>query len=158
MIRKTPQTYHASRNQIELRFPRLNYRILALLGAVTSLFSGTLGILMLGSWFLSGHTDTHHNINLLVFWPTDIFGIIIATGWLFSLKAWPTNHNTAPFINYYLFGHLVAMLIYGLIGFFGLSEQKIDDILYSIILGFSFFTILICVVGFESSKPRNVLL
>ena len=158
MIRKIPQTYYATRSQIGLRFPRLNYRVLALLGAVTSLFSGTLGLLMLGSWFLSGHTDTHHNINLLVFWPTDIFGIIVATGWLVSCKAWPTNHNTAPFINYYLFGHLVAMLIYGLIGFFGLSEQKIDDILYSILLGFFSFTILICIVGFEPSKPRNVLL
>ena len=158
MVKKIPQTFYSARTQRGLRFPRLNYRLLALLGAVTSLFSGTLGILMLGSWFLSGHTDTHHNINLLVFWPTDIFGIIVAAGWLVSCKALPTNHNTAPFINYYLFGHLVSMLIYGLIVFFGLSEQKIDDILYSILPGFSFFTILICIVGFESSKPRNVLL
>ena len=155
MIRKIPQTYYAARSRIGLRFPKLNYRLLAIVGAVTSLFSGILGLLMLGSWFLSGHTDTHHNINLLVFWPTDIFGIIVAAGWFVSCKPWPTTHNTLPFINYYLFGHLVAMLIYGVIGFFGLSEQRIDEIFYSVLLGFFSFTILICIVGFEPAKPRD---
>ena len=155
MVRKIPKTYYATRSRIGLRLPKLNYRLLAFVGAVTSLFSGILGLLMLGSWFLSGHTDTHHNINLLVFWPTDIFGIIVAAGWFVSCRPWPTTHNTAPFINYYLFGHLVAMLIYGVIGFFGLSEQKIDGVFHSVLLGFFAFTILICIVGFEPSKPRN---
>ena len=158
MIRKIPQTYYATRSRIGLRLPKINYRFLAFFGAVTSLFSGILGLLMLGSWFLSGHTDTHHNINLLVFWPTDILGVIVAAGWFVSCKPWPTTHNTAPFINYYLFGHLVSMLIYGVIAFFGLSEQKIDEIFYSVLLGFFSFTVLICIVGFEPSKPRNVLL
>ena len=112
---------------------------------------------MLGSWFISDHTDTHHNVNLLVFWPTDIFGLIVAGGWFFSCKAWPTNHNTEPFINYYLFGHLFAMFIFGLISFFGLSEQRVDDVAYSILTGFFLFTVLIWMVGFESSKPRNLL-
>tara|TARA_B100001287_G_C22338153_1_gene369457 strand:- start:145 stop:543 length:399 start_codon:yes stop_codon:yes gene_type:complete len=131
--------------------------LLALVGAVTSISSGTLGLLMLGSWFLSGHTDTHHNINLLVFWPTDILGIIVAVGWFVTCKPWPTTHNTSPFIIYYLFGHLMAMLIYGVIAFFGLSEQKIDEVFYAVLPGLFSFTVLICIVGFEPSKPRNVL-
>ena len=158
MIRRIPQIYYATRSRIGLRFPKLNYRLLAILGGFTSVFSGIYGLLMLGSWFVSGHTDTHHNINLLIFWPTDILGLIVAVGWFFSCKAWPTNHNTEPFINYYLLGHLVAMLIYGVICLFGLSEQKVDDIVYSVLLGFFSFTALIWIVGFEPSKPRNVLM
>ena len=158
MIRKIPQIYHATRSRVGLRFPKLNYRLLAILGGVTSIFSGIYGLLMLGSWFISGHTDTHHNVNLLVFWPTDIFGLIVAGGWFFSCKAWPTNHNTEPFINYYLLAHILTMLIYAVIGLFGLSGQQVDGIVYSVLLGFFSFTILIWIVGFEPSKPRNVLL
>ena len=61
------------------------------------------------------------------------------------------------FIIYYLFGHLMAMLIYGVIAFFGLSEQKIDEVFYAVLPGLFSFTVLICIVGFEPSKPRNVL-
>jgi len=157
MLRRIPQIYYATRSRVGLRFPKFNYRLLAILGGFTSIFSGIYGLLMLGSWFISDHTDTHHNVNLLVFWPTDIFGLIVAGGWFFSCKAWPTNHNTEPFINYYLFGHLVAMFIFGLIGFFELSEQQVDDIVYSILAGFFLFTVLIWMVGFEPSKPRNLL-
>ena len=157
MIRRIPQIYYKTRSRVSLRFPKLNYRLLALLGGVTSIFSGIYGILMLGGWFISGHSDTHHNVNLLVFWPTDIFGLIVAGGWFFSCKAWPTNHNTEPFINYYLLAHIVSMLVYAVIGLFGLSEQQVDGIVYSVLLGFLLFTILIWIVGFEPSKPRNVL-
>ena len=146
------------RSQIGFRAPKLGYRLLSVLGGVTSLLSGIYGLLMLGGWFISDHTDTHHNINLLIFWPTDILGVIVALRWFFFCKAWPTNHNTAPFINYYLFAHLAAMCIYGIIAFLGVSEQQIADVALYVLPGFFMYTVLICIVGFEPAKPRNELI
>ena len=133
-------------------------RLLSVLGGVTSLLSGIYGLLMLGGWFISDHTDTHHNINLLIFWPTDILGIVVAMRWFFFCKAWPTNHNTAPFINYYLLAHLAAMCIYGIIAFLEVTQQQITDIALYVLPGFFIYTVLICFVGFEPAKPKNELI
>ena len=158
MMKRIQQSYYVVRSQIGFRAPKLGYRLLSVLGGVTSLLSGIYGLLMLGGWFISDHTDTHHNINLLIFWPTDILGVIVALRWFFFCKAWPTNHNTAPFINYYLFAHLAAMFIYGIIAFLGVSQQQIADIALYVLPGFFMYTVLICIVGFEPAKPRNELI
>ena len=100
-------SYFATHSRIGLKFPRINFRLLGLLGIVTALFSGIYGILMLGSWFVSEHLDLHHNINLLLFWPTDFLGLFVAMRWLVFCKPWPMTHNSTPFLNYYMMAHLL---------------------------------------------------
>jgi hypothetical protein len=127
-----------------------------LLGLLTAIFSGVYGSLMLGSWFVSDHSDTHHNINLLLFWPTDLLIILVALRWLVLCKPWPITHNSAPFINNYLMLHVAAMLGYVAIAFLGLSQQLIMDIAVYVVPGFLLFTLLIWAVGVEPTKPRNM--
>ena len=156
MLKRVPMSYFATHSRISLRAAGLNFRLLGLLGLLTAIFSGVYGSLMLGSWFVSAHSDTHHNINLLLFWPTDLLIILVALRWLVLCKPWPITHNSAPFINNYLMLHVAAILGYVAIAFLGLSQQHIMDIAVYVVPGFLLFTLLIWAVGFEPTKPRNM--
>ncbi|MDA0279654.1 MAG: DUF4105 domain-containing protein [Proteobacteria bacterium] len=155
MLKKIPMSYFATHSRIGLKFPSINYRLLGLLGIVTALFSGIYGILMLGSWFVSQHLDLHHNINLLLFWPTDLLGLIVAMRWLVFCKPWPMTHNSTPFLNYYMMAHLLSMMAYAGVTFLQLIEQSTMDIAVYVLPGFALFTVLIWLVGFEPAKPKN---
>lgn len=156
MLKKIPMSYFATHSRIGLKLAGINFRILGLLGILTALFSGVYGTLMLGSWFVSDHMDLHHNINLLLFWPTDLLGLLVALRWLVLCKPWPMTHNSTPFLNYYMMAHLLGMLIYVAVMFLQLVEQSGMNIAIYVVPGFAAFTALIWVVGFEPAKPKNV--
>jgi hypothetical protein len=156
MLKKVPMSYFATHSRLSLKLPHFSFRLLGLLGIVTALFSGIYGTVMLTSWFISDHLDLHHNLNLLLFWPTDLLGIVVGLRWLLFCKPWPTNHNSSPFINYYLLSHIVAMGIYGLVAIMGWSAQSIMAIATDIAPGFLIYTVLIWLVGFEPAKPKTM--
>lgn len=156
MLKKIPMSYFATHSRIGLKLPGINFRLLGLLGIVTALFSGVYGTLMLGSWFVSEHLDLHHNINLLLFWPTDLLGIFVALRWFIFCKPWPMTHNSTPFLNYYMMAHLLGMLAYGAVTFLQLVDQSTLNIGTYVLPGFALFTLLIWLVGFEPAKPKNV--
>lgn len=155
MLKKIPMSYFATHSRIGLKLPGINFRLLGLLGIVTALFSGIYGILMLGSWFISEHLDLHHNINLLLFWPTDLLGIFVALRWLLFCKPWPMTHNSTPFLNYYMMAHLLGMAVYALVTFLQLVDQSTMSIGVYVLPGFALSTLLIWSVGFEPAKPKN---
>lgn len=156
MLKKIPMSYFATHSRISLKAASINFRLLACLGLITALFSGIYGLLMLGSWFVSDHLDLHHNINLLLFWPTDLLGVLVALRWLIFCKPWPMTHNSMPFINYYLLAHVIGMIVYVGITFVQGSAQFTSDIAFYVVPGFFLFTILVWLVGFEPAKPRVV--
>lgn len=156
MLKKIPMSYFATHSRLGLKVEGLNFRLLGLLGLLTAIFSGVYGLLMLGSWFVSDHLDLHHNLNLLLFWPTDLFGILVALRWFLLCKPWPTDHNSSPFINYYIIAHVVGMLIYAAVAVFGLSAQHLSDVLTYVVPGFFLFTVLVWLVGFEPARPKTM--
>lgn len=156
LLKRIPQSYFATHSRVGLKMAPLSFRLLGLMGLLTALFSGIYGILMLGSWFVSDHLDLHHNMNLLLFWPTDILGVLVALRWLLFCRPWPLTHNTGPFINYYILAHVVAMLVYAVVAFADMSAQSIADIALYVLPGFFLFTVLMWIVGFEPAKPKNM--
>lgn len=156
MLKKIPMSYFATHSRIGLKLPGINFRLLGLLGIVTALFSGIYGTLMLGSWFVSEHLDLHHNVNLLLFWPTDLLGVIVALRWLIVCKPWPMTHNSSPFLNYYMMAHLLGMIVYAAVTFLQLVDQSLMNIGMYVLPGFALSMLLIWLVGFEPAKPKNV--
>ncbi len=156
MIRRVAQRYYATYSKFGLRGGFICWRLLGILGLIVMFCSGVYGLLMLGSWFVSDHVDTHHNMNLLLFWPTDILGAFVALRWLFLCKPWPTTHNNAPFINYYLLGHISTMLVYVFITAFGLSGQFTSSIALYLVPGMFLFVCLIWIVGFQPAKSKDI--
>jgi hypothetical protein len=155
MLKKIPMSHYATHSRIGLKVAAINFRLLGLLGLLMAIFSGVYGMLMLGSWFVSDHLDLHHNTNLLLFWPTDLLGVVVALRWLLFCKPWPMSHNSTPFINYYLLAHVVGMLAYAVIWFFGLSAQSLDNVAVYVLPGFLVFTLLTWLVGFEPAKQKQ---
>ena len=156
MLKRVPMTYFATRARISLRAAGLSYRLLGLVGVVTALFSGIFGFLMLSSWFVSDHIDTHHNFNLLLFWPTDLLGVVIAIRWLVFCRPWPMSRDSAPFIQNYLLAHTGALLAYSVAAFFELTDQVIVDLVVNVVPGLLLFTLLIWLVGFEPARSKNI--
>lgn len=156
LLKRIPMSYFATHSKLSLKLPGFSFRLLGVLGVVTALFSGVYGVLMLASWFVSDHLDLHHNVNLLLFWPTDLLGLFVGLRWLLFRKPWPTDHNTTPFINYYLLAHIVAMGVYVLVAVMGWSAQALMTIATSIVPGFFLYTVLIWLVGFEPAKPKSM--
>ena len=155
-LKRIRQSYFAKYARVGLKIPRISFRVLGMLGLITAVFSGVYGIIMLGSWFVSDHIDTHHNLNLLLFWPTDLLGILVALRWFFFCKPWLMTHNSQPFINYYLLMHVAAMVVYVIIMLFGLAAQSVSDIAIYVLPGFFLYTLLIWLVGFAPAKPKEL--
>ena len=156
MLKRVPMSYFATHARISLRAAALSFRLLGLLGMVTSLFSGMFGFLMLSSWFVSDHIDTHHNFNLLLFWPTDLLGVIIALRWLVFCRPWPMSRDSAPFIHNYLLARIGALLAYSAAAFFELTDQVVVDFAVNVVPGLLLFTLLIWLVGFEPARSKNI--
>ncbi|MFM1896523.1 MAG: hypothetical protein RLZZ385_1597 [Pseudomonadota bacterium] len=156
LTRKIPVSYFSAPARISLHAPRFSFRLLGLLGVFTALFSGVYGLLMLGGWFFSGHVDLYNNWNLLLFWPTDLLGLLVAGRWLLQAKPWPLTHNTRPFIINYLLAHVLAMLFYVGVAASGYAEQSLLMPLMFILPGLLLYTVLIWIVGFQPAKPRNM--
>jgi hypothetical protein len=155
MLKKIPMSYYATHARIGLKFRGLNFRLLGALGIITALLSGIYGILMLGSWFVSDHLDLHHNVNLLLFWPTDLFGVLLGLRWIFFCRPWPLTHNTSPFINYYFIAHVAGIVLYALLAIFEITSQSITNIAIYVMPGYALLTVIIWLVGFEPAKPKN---
>ncbi len=157
MLKKIPMSYFSTHSRIGLKSAHISFRLLGLPGLVTALFSGVYGTLMLGSWFISDHLDLHHNVNLLLFWPTDLLGVFVALRWMIVCKPWPMTHNSRPFLNYYMMAHVFSMIAYAVLTFLQLVDQSTLNISLYVLPGFTLFTLLIWLVGFEPAKPKNRL-
>lgn len=110
------------------RLSPAGYQVLGAATLIGSIFSGLLGCLMLGNWFWSGHEDLHHNLNLLLYWPTDLFGVAVALRWLFLKSPWPLDQYSAPYTNYYILAHMIGIGVYAGIHFGGLAEQDLSNV------------------------------
>ena len=156
-IRRNQQIYFGRDAQLGLRYEKVNFRILGIIGAVVSIFSGAYGTVMLGGWFFSSHADLFGNINLLLFWPSDLVGLVIAMKWLFTSKAWSINHNSAPFVMFYGLAHGFGLLVYLMVWVFDLGIQEISAIILYLLPGLFVFTTVVWFVGFVRVQTRSYL-
>jgi len=138
-----------SANQLRFKLPAVGYRLLGLTGLMVSLFSGILGLVMLGSWMFSDHEILHRNLNLLLFWPTDLLGLVVAAKWLVKAMPWQVSASAAKLVNCYLFAHCLAALAYLLVFLFGWSAQAVANLLIFILPGYLLFLVLVMRSGFR---------
>jgi hypothetical protein len=158
LLRKVTMSYFATHSRITLHFPGFSFRLLGLAGGMVAVFSGIYGTLMLGGWFFSGHEDLYSNANLLLCWPTDLFGVVIAARWLLLARPWPLSHNTAPFVNYYMLARLLSVAAYAVVAGFDLTAQGLQPFLFTVAPGLFLLIVLIWMVGFEPARSKHLLL
>lgn len=158
MLKRIRRSYFATHSQIGFRFSGFNFRLLGALSVTLFGVSGIYGTLMLGSWFFSGHEDLHHNANLLLFWPTDLIGAMIALRWFFLAQPWSLTHNNKPFMVYYFFAKLCAVILYCGATFGGYFEQDTQQIALFITPCLLVLGLLSWIVGFDAAKRSDSIL
>ena len=158
MLKRIRRSYFATHSQTGFRFAGFNFRLLGALSVLLFGLSGIYGVLMLGSWFFSGHEDLHHNANLLLFWPTDLIGAMIALRWFFLAQPWSLTHNSKPFMVYYFFAKLCAVIFYCGATFSGYFEQDTQQIALFITPCLFVVGLLSWIVGFDAAKRSDSIL
>jgi len=127
--------------------PALSYRLLGLLTLVIALFSGIYGIIMTAGWLFSAHVDLHANINLLLFWPTDIIGVWFAAHWIVRGRSYAMGTGKHQLISLYLWAHVLAALVYLVMGLFGLTDQRTGNLMLFVVPLLLLFTTLVAIAG-----------
>jgi len=139
---------------LTLRMPALSFRLLGVVGLIIAGFSGIYGLIMSFAWLFSSHADLHGNINLLLFWPTDILGVLVALHWLITGRAYEMPAGRHGLLMLYLVLHVLALVIYLLIGVAGLTSQSTGSLLIFVLPLLLIVTLLVSVAGI---RPRRAI-
>jgi hypothetical protein len=138
-----------------LKVPGVNFRLLGLLGLVIALISGIFGIMMVFGWSFSGHEVMYHNINLLLFWPTDILAVAMAMSWLIFGQAIRISSGRYSLISFYLLIHVLAALAYVIAGISGLVDQRMNSIIIFVVPVLLLFTLLVWTAGLRPIRNMS---
>jgi hypothetical protein len=107
---------------------RAGFRILGGFAFVGWLYGGLLGLLMLLTWLFSAHQDLHHNLNLLVFWPTDLMFLAPAAVWLVKGRAWLLQGRWYTFWRRYILLHAIVGIGLAMSWALGDLSQNCDQV------------------------------
>lgn len=135
-----------------LRVPALTYRLLGLVGLVITLFSGIYGLIMTLGWLFSAHQDLHANMNLLLFWPTDLIGVLIALRWLLTGGPWTISEGRHQLVVSYLVIHVMAAVVYLVMAVAGLTDQALGALTLYVLPALMLFTLLVALAGVRRTR------
>ena len=151
-LKRIPISSFSSQPGFTLRGGVFTYRLMGLLALLISLGSGIYGIIMTVAWLESAHLDLHHNVNLMLFWPTDILGVIFAARWLLSGKSVTLSKTSHSVIILYFIAHLVAALAYVFSALLGIVEQEVLSLLIFVTPTLMAFSVLVWNAGFSAVR------
>ena len=112
-----------------LREAALGWRLLGGLVASFGLVAGVFGLTLALDWAFSGHPDGWHNVNLLLFFPTDL--LIVPLG-LALLRAGQPVRDRLPFIGFgrlFVMAHAIGLAVLLLWKLAGGLEQDVWTVL-----------------------------
>lgn len=151
-LSRVPLASFSSQSGLTLRVPGISYRLMGLLGGALALFSGIYGILMAVGWLKSGHLDLHHNLNLLLFWPTDILGIFYAVQWLLKGRRVQVGKGKHSIIVTYMLIHVFAALAYVFVAVTGIADQNVSSLMTFVVPALIGFSVLVWSAGFSAVR------
>lgn len=146
-VRKASIASFSSQPGFTLRAPGLSYRVLGLIAVAICLFSGVYGSIMVLGWLFSAHLDMHANINLMLFWPTDLLGLVMAMRWTLMGRAPAVSRGRNQFIMLYMALHVVSAIVYVLMGLIGLSEQDTTSLKVFVVPVLIVFALIVSIAG-----------
>lgn len=146
-VRRASIASFSSQPGFTLLMPGMSYRLLGLIGLGIALLSGVYGLMLSLGWWLSGHQDIHGNMNLLLFWPTDLLGLGVALHWFLKGKAYSVSVTRKRVVVAYLMLHVLAALIYLLMGLSGLGEQRVGSLMLYVVPLLVLYTLLMLIAG-----------
>lgn len=152
-VRRIPISSFSSARGYRLAAAGVSYRLLGLIGLLLCLFSGLLGSAMVFAWLASSHEVLHANINLLLFWPTDLLLLGYALRWLLTGAPITASTHKLQWVVAYLMLHGLAGLVYLFLGVTGLVEQRTGALLLYVLPVLLLFAVIVGLAGFRAVRP-----
>ena len=138
-----------------LKVPGVNFRLLGAVGLLIALASGIYGGMMVFGWWFSEHQVMYHNINLLLFWPTDILGLLMAVRWLIFGEAIRISSSRYTLIGFYLLAHMLAALVHVIAGVSGLIDQQVSSLIIFVAPVLPIFTTVVWSAGLHPVRSMR---
>ena len=121
--------FHRSLNS-RVELPGWCFRVFGLVSLWWGFTHGFFGLTHFSAWLLSSHTDLHHNLNILLFWPVDMLVIILGFQMGIRGKGWDFK-GVIPktFWRWLAVGHILLIPIYALMSLAGVGGQDTSRVL-----------------------------
>ena len=116
--------------QLEDNYTAHGLRLLGAIGFVFFLVGGIFGFLMPLNWIFSGHTDLHHNFNMMLFLPFDILLVPLFAILMVSGKAKVLGKSFFKILKRYMGLHLIMTLALTISWGMGDLSQNLDRVVY----------------------------
>ncbi len=115
-------------NRVDL--PKWCFRVFGVVSLWWGLTHGFFGLTHFAAWLFSSHTDLHHNLNILLFWPFDMLVVILGVQMGVLGRAWNFK-GLIPKVwwRYLALGHLVLIPVYAIVSYLGFSGQDTSRVL-----------------------------
>jgi hypothetical protein len=149
MLKRVPLSSFSAQPGFTLRGAAISYRFMGLVALVVSLASGIYGAIMSFAWLASSHLDLHHNLNLLVFWPTDLIGVVFAIRWLLGGRSYKLSAGVHNLIVLYFIAHILAALGFIFVAATGIAEQNVVSMMIYVVPSLLALSILVWNAGFS---------
>lgn len=151
-LKRIPLSSFSSQPGFTLRLPSLSYRVMGAVALLLCLGGGLYGLIMSVAWRESAHLDLHNNLNLLLFWPTDLLGVVFCLRWLMTGRICMQSKTTVTLIKLYLLLHLLAALVHVFIALTGIATQNVVSLLIFVVPALLVFAILVWNAGFSAIR------
>lgn len=115
-------------SRVEL--PGWCFRVFGLVSLWWGFTHGFFGLTHFSAWLFSSHTDLHHNLNILLFWPVDMLVIILGFQMGIRGKGWDFRGFIPKiFWRRLAIGHLLLIPIYAVMSLAGVGGQDTSRVL-----------------------------
>lgn len=104
-------------------------QVLGVISLFYGLYTGLLGLLMPVAWAFSEHQDLHHNANMGVFFPLDLFLCYLGFRWMRTGEPVIFFRPWGRWVRRWAELHLLALLLIILLKLAGLVDQNINRVL-----------------------------
>jgi hypothetical protein len=94
----------------------------------------------------------HANINLLLFWPTDLMGLLLATRWTLMGSAPAVTRGRNQFVMIYMALHLLAAIVYVFLGLTGFTRQDTMSLMVFVVPVLVLFALVVSTAGLRSVR------
>jgi hypothetical protein len=91
---------------------------------------GFFGLIHLGAWMFSSHTDLHGNVNMLLFWPVDMLNLVLGIQMGILGRGWGFNGRLSRgFWQKFAKLHILVIPVFVMVSISGLSSQNTSRVL-----------------------------
>lgn len=122
--------YQAKKPEFGARLAPIGLRTLGFVGMIFFLVGGIFGLLMPLNWLFSGHSDLHHNINMMLFLPLDILLTYICGYLVWKKEPFPSRGGSYGLIKKYISIHILLTLALGISWSLGDVKQSLARVIY----------------------------